>query len=82
MAHQLEPGLPNSQYVLFPSRGHVQSRFPCAIGIMAAFAKQPMAKVDTSCIPPAAVFATPFVLRDQTSGANLRLSIFTGRRYA
>lgn len=58
-AHLLEPGLPNSQYVLFPGHGHVQAQDPCAVSIMAAFAQNPTAKVDTSCIPPKAVFATP-----------------------
>jgi len=59
-ARAVAAGLPNSQYILFPSRGHVQAQFPCAIALMAAFAANPMAPVDTSCIPPQPTFATPF----------------------
>ncbi|CAN5870538.1 hypothetical protein BH10CHL1_BH10CHL1_45990 [soil metagenome] len=81
LAHQLEPGLPNSQYVLFPSRGHVQSQFPCATGIMAAFAKQPMTKVDTSCIPPAALFATPFDATAKSEDGKVSISLKLGASY-
>ena len=41
--------LPNSQYVLFPGSGHVQAQSPCAVAIIAAFAADPTAPVDTSC---------------------------------
>jgi amidase len=48
--------LPNSQNILFPAAGHGQSLNPCAMSILTAFAKDPTAKVDTSCIPPKIVF--------------------------
>jgi pimeloyl-ACP methyl ester carboxylesterase len=59
-ARLLDAELPDSQYILFPGHGHVQSQFPCAVAIMAAFAADPAARVDTSCIPPAPSFETPF----------------------
>jgi len=58
-ARLVETELPNSQYVLFPGGGHVQAQNPCAVAIIAAFAADPTAPVDTSCIAPAPVFATP-----------------------
>jgi hypothetical protein len=48
--------LPNSQNILFPAAGHGQATNPCAMSILTAFAKDPTAKVDTSCIPPKIVF--------------------------
>lgn len=81
LAHQLEPGLPNSQYVLFPGRGHVQSQFPCAVGIMAAFAKQPMAKVDTSCIPANPVFATPVAAIVISETGHVSLTVQLGANF-
>ncbi len=58
-ARLLAAELPNSQYVLFPGSGHVQAQSSCAVAIIAAFAADPTAPVDTSCIAPAPVFATP-----------------------
>lgn len=51
--------LPNSQSILFPTAGHGQARNDCAMSILSAFAKDPMAKVDTSCITPKMTFVTP-----------------------
>lgn len=51
--------LPNSQSILFPTAGHGQARNACAMSILSAFAKDPMAKVDTSCITPKMTFVTP-----------------------
>ena len=51
--------LPNSQSILFPTAGHGQARNDCAMSILSAFAKDPMAKVDTSCITPKVTFVTP-----------------------
>jgi amidase len=51
--------LPNSQSILFPAAGHGQTRDACAMAILSAFAKNPMAKVDTSCITPKMTFVTP-----------------------
>ena len=60
-------GLPNSQYVLFPSGGHVQSKDPCAVSMIAAFLKDPSAPVDTSCIAPAGQLAalTPVTVTER-----------------
>ena len=70
-------GLPNSQYVLFPSGGHVQSTDPCAVGIIAAFLKDPTAAVDTSCITPAGQLAapTPTTFTNADDSASLTLEI-------
>jgi pimeloyl-ACP methyl ester carboxylesterase len=70
-------GLPNSQYVLFPSGGHVQSTDPCAVGIIAAFLKDPTAAVDTSCITPAGQLAalTPTTFKNEDGSASLTLEI-------
>ena len=48
--------LPNSQNILFPAAGHGQAQNVCAMSILQAFAKNPKAKVDTSCIPPKVIF--------------------------
>jgi pimeloyl-ACP methyl ester carboxylesterase len=48
--------LPNSQNILFPAAGHGQAQQPCAMSILQAFAKNPMAKVDTSCIQPKVIW--------------------------
>ncbi len=58
-ARLLAAELPNSQYVLFPGSGHVRAQSPGAVAIIAAFAADPTAPVDTSCRAPAPVFATP-----------------------
>jgi pimeloyl-ACP methyl ester carboxylesterase len=70
-------GLPNSQYVLFPSGGHVQSTDPCAVGIIAAFLKDPAATVDTSCITPAGQLTalTPTTFKNADDSASLTLDI-------
>ena len=70
-------GLPNSQYVLFPAGGHVQSGDPCAVSMIAAFLKDPSAPVDTSCIAPAGQLAalTPVTVKSGDGSAALTMSI-------
>ena len=48
--------LPNSQNIVFPAAGHRQAQNVYAMSILQAFAKNPKAKVDTSCIPPKVIF--------------------------
>lgn len=51
--------LPKSQNIVFPGAGHGQFQDPCAVAIVAAFAADPSAPVDTSCIAQDIAFASP-----------------------
>lgn len=51
--------LPNSQHIVFPDGGHIQTEKLCAQEIIAAFTADPLAPVDTSCLAAQQTFAVP-----------------------
>lgn len=51
-AAQLLPQLPNAQHVIFPLGAHGQAvTSPCSNGIIGGFLDEPLAPVDTACVP-------------------------------
>ncbi|MCB9155420.1 MAG: alpha/beta fold hydrolase, partial [Caldilineae bacterium] len=72
--------LPNSQHVVFPDGGHIQTEKPCAQEIIVAFTDDPMAPVDTSCLAAQQTFLTPaeIAVTNQEGNATLTATLPAG----
>lgn len=73
--------LPNSQNIIFPVAGHGQFQDACAVAIVDAFATDPTAPVDTSCVPPDITFTTPLPITVTSEDGRAALNMTLNSKY-
>ncbi len=76
----VEQALPDSRFVIFPTRGHGQVGNPCGVSITDAFMSDPTAELDTSCIEQQIWFDAPHkvAVSSEDGGASFGLTVPEG----